>query len=351
MSAASPSVSRNPVGQRGEITLDGVRALHVDVDRDVWRTFVDWFTSPYWHSPSRLVELLEASTRGTSEAPTADGCLAETDLSRAIGAIATSGVDAPIDSLVDRYVFGDEGIDRAAGLAAAVGHARTDAVLLELHSGHVVSASLASTMAWVVAESLRQGFPGEVLHGHRSLLRRVLPVGPERLDDVALLVPLAMVLPLPAGVRARARARGFELGVPLAAYPLVAMVVPEHSAAMFPTVEPLGEFIIDTSTGDRCGRLEPLGRWSMLRFQATVVLSRPLARPVRVVVGRVAKVLGWSVERVTRSRVGRGLVARGVNVEWLWSLLRRGSSSGDNPWMTRSARVLLVRSAQVEGRT
>lgn len=344
-------MSRALDGRKGEISLDGVRAVRVDVDPGSWRTFVDWFTSPYWYAPTRLVELLEESTSGVSLDAAGGPCLAETDLSHALREIAESEVDGVIDTLVDRYVFGDEGLGGAVGLAAETRSRRSDAVLLELRSGRVVSASLASTMAWVLAESLGRGFPGEVMHGHRDLLRRVGPVGTGGLGDAALMVPLAMVLPLPAGILARARARGQVLGVPLAAYPLAAMVVPECSATMFPTDGSLVAFVGDTSVGDRRGRLEPLGRWSMLRFRSSVVLSRPLARPVRAVVGRAAQMLGWSVEHVTRSRFGRGLVERGVNLGWLWTLLRRGSSAGDNPWMNRSARELLDRSGRVEVRT
>jgi hypothetical protein len=348
-SSRSPEV-RVSLPRSGGKSVDDVRALRFDIDHASWRALVEWFTSPYWSMPSSLVDLLEQSERGSPLDHPRSGWLAETDLSSVIGAIAALEVEGVVDTLVDRFVFEGRDIEGAVALSDEIRRHRPDAVVIETTSGELVPASVAAVMAWIVSESLLQGFPAEVLHGHRSLLRRVVPVGSGECDGAALLLPLSALLPLPAGLVARSRVRGLPIGVPLAAYPLAAMVLPEHSPRMFPIDEALWSLLDDASVGDRCGRLVPLDRWAMLRFRTAVVLSRPLARPVRVAVGGAGRWLGRLVECATRTRLGRRLVERGVNVEWVWSLLRRGSSAADNPWMTRSARLRLDRNRPVRRR-
>lgn len=345
----SPEV-RVSLPRSGGRSVDDVRALHFDIDHASWRALVEWFTSPYWFMSSSLVDLLEQSEQGVPFDHPRRGPLAETDLSTVIGTIAALEVEGEVDALVDRYVFDGPDIEGAVALSDEIRRHRPDAVMIETTSGDLVPASVAAVMAWIVSESLLRGFPGEVLHGHRSLLRRVVPDHSGEPGPPALLLPLSALLPLPAGLVARSRARGLPIGVPLAVYPLAAMVLPEHSPHMFPVDEELWSLLDDASVGDRRGRLVPLDRWAMLRFRTAAVLSRPLARPVRVAVGAVARSLGWVVEHITQTGIGRGMVDRGVNVEWVWSLLRRGSSVADNPWMTRSARLRLDRNRPVRRR-
>jgi hypothetical protein len=166
----------------------------------------------------------------------------------------------------------------------------------------------------------------------------------------ALAIPLTALVPLPGGIAARARLGDCRLAVPLPAYPLVAMVLPEHSPAMFPTYGRLATLLADSSLAERQGRLEPLGTWDVRWVEVKNSMAHPIARPVSALVAAFAHRLARSRDRIAVSRVGPVLVPSGVTLGWVWSLLRRASLIGTNPWLTRSGRSELNRSALVEVR-
>ena len=336
-----------------DIKVERVKAIGSTADHDAWQVVVDWFTSPYWHAPAHLTELLIESKPDLENGERADFRLAESPPSLAIREMAAREVGFdPVDfSLVDLFVFGDTDPRGANRLAESIGRNDVDAVVIELDSGHVVSASLTAVMAWITAESIRHGFSEEVTHGHRSLMCDFIVTGdPSGSDGGATAMSLALLMPLPCGIAERSNAGGCDLAVPLPAYPLMAMVLPEHSAAMFPTFDPLSVLLGDPSPDRRRGRLEPLGKFDVWWAEAKLSLIAPLTRPASALAGMVARGLARSRDRVAASRLGPVLVPSGVTLGWVWSLLRSASSAGRNPWLTGAGRSQLDQTAVMEVR-
>lgn len=337
-----------------DIRVERVRAIGSVADHDAWKVVVDWFTSPYWHAPPHLTELLIESRLDRRSIDLADFRLAESAPSLAIVEMAARQFDVDVDpvafTLVDRFVFDGTIPFGAFTLADSIRRDEGDAVVIELDSGHVVSASLAVAMAWITAESIRHGFPEEVTHGHRSLMCDFVVDDRSGSDGGATAVSLAALMPLPVGIAERSEAGGGDLAVPLPAYPLVAMVLPEHSAVMFPTFEPLSVLLADSSFNGRRGRLVPLGKFDVWWKESKLSLVAPLTRPVSVLAGMVARGLARSRDRVAASRLGPVLVPTGVTLGWVWSLLRTASSVARNPWLTGAGRSQLDQTAVMEVR-
>jgi len=333
-----------------QIRLERVRALHPPSDPTAWSVVRDWFTSPYWYAPSRLTELLVDPGVACRTDDPPDAYMAESAISTAVRALAAVDIDGVTTTLVDRLVFGEAGSAGAHALAETIRREDGPCVGVEMDSGLLLGASLPAAIAWILAESLRNGFPAEVTHGHRAILRRFVPT--EGLSDRApVAVPLAALLPLPAGLAARSAIVGRLVAVPLPVYPLVAMVLPECSAAMFPTDERLSALVADRSLGDRRGRLEPLGMWASWTVSVRNLATRPLSRPTRSLVGVFARRLaGWR-DGVASTRLGRALVRNGVDLGRVWSALRRASNVAANPWLTRANGSLLDQTGVLDVRS
>lgn len=335
-----------------DIKLERVCAIDSVSDHEAWQVLADWFTSPYWYAPPHLTQLLIMSKPECRMVEPGGFHLVESASSAAIHEIAQSDVDVDDRvalSLVDRFVFGDMVPGGARVLAEGICHGERDAVLITLDSGHVVTASLAATMAWIAAESIRHGFPEEVTHGYRSLMREFVAIDESSgSTGAATAVSLAVLMPLPGGIAERAKISSGDLAIPLPAYPLVAMILPEHSASMFPTYDALPTLLAGSSPGGRQGRLKPLGKWEIRLVEAKFSIARPFARPTRFLAGMVARGLARSRDRVAASRVGSVLVPSGASLGWVWSLLRSASSVGGNPWLTRSSRGQLDQAGIME---
>lgn len=292
------------------------------------RSVVAWFTSPYWHAPPRLVELLVDSVRCTADAGGAvHPRLAPGPLAAAIARVADlDGTAAPV-ALVDLHLAAD--VDHRA-VAAAVRDDRDDAVVVHHRSGAVVTARLSCALAWILGRSLGHGFADEVRHGVTGVVRRFDASGSE-----AVVLPLAATLPLPAGVDVRCRLADRSVAVPLAAYPLTAILLPEVSPLLWPTTQPLAVTLLDSGLGDRTGDLDPLGRTALVGLRLRLALVRPVAGRVAAVVGRTAQVLARVRDRLADTTPGRRLVDAGVDLGWLWAGLRRASTHDANPWAAR----------------
>jgi hypothetical protein len=340
--------ARGPI----DIKVERVCAIESVTNYEAWQVLVDWFTSPYWHGPTDLAEMLLTSKLEQTAVGDCDFRLAESPSSSAISEIAQScnEIDDQVPlSLVDRFVFGDGALGGAYLVAESVCHGERDAVVIVLDSGHRVAASLAAATAWIIAASIRHGFPEEVTHGYKSLMSGFFSIDDRSAStDDAAAVPLAALLPLPGGVAERSRIGDRDLAVPLPAYPLVAMLIPEHSALMFPTYDALPTLLADSSLGGRRGMLRPLGRWEVWGIELKFAVESRFAGPVSSFAGKIARGLARSRDRVAVSRVGPIFVPSGATLGWVWSLLRRASSVGRNPWLTRSTRSELDQSAVVE---
>jgi len=336
--------ARNPI----DLKIERVSAINSVVEHDAWQVMTDWFTSPYWHAPPHLTEMLTVSKSEFEPITSSHFQLTESTASAAIRQIAGIKVDVdPVAfSLVDQFVFGNTIRGGARTLATSICRGERDDVVIELDSGHAATASFAVAMAWIIAESLRYGFPEEVTHGFRTLVCNFVDLDCRpNVNPDALAIPFTALVPLPAGIAVRGKVGGRRIAVPLPAYPLAAMVLPEHSPEMFPTYESLATLLADASLGERQGRLEPLGKWDVRWAEARNLMAHPIARPVSALVGVFARGLARSRDRVAASRVGPILVPSGPTLGWVWSLLRRASLVGRNPWLTRSGRSQLDQTA------
>ncbi len=162
----SPPLSATfaPVPDVAVLRLAEVERIEFTVSADVHRSVVAWFSSPYWHAPAGLVELLATSQRvdpGTGGAGVTGPHprLAPGPLAAAIARVAAVDSAAPPVAFVDLHLAG--AVDHRA-LAAAIRDDDDTAVAFHHRSGAVVTARLSCALAWFLGRSLGHGFAEEV---------------------------------------------------------------------------------------------------------------------------------------------------------------------------------------------
>ena len=132
--------ARNPI----DLKIERVSAINSVVEHDAWQVMTDWFTSPYWHAPPHLTEMLTVSKSEFEPITSSHFQLTESTASAAIRQIAGIKVDVdPVAfSLVDQFVFGNTIRGGARTLATSICRGERDDVVIELDSGHAATASL-----------------------------------------------------------------------------------------------------------------------------------------------------------------------------------------------------------------
>ncbi len=254
-----------------------------------------------------------ASTDGRSLAPN--------PLARALRAAeastATLAMPPAARPLADRYHLGRYGSLTSAhyeAVSRAVRDDEPDAWHLDLGEQGCVAATASTLLAWLLAESIRAGFPTYVGAGATPRLA-VFAEGP----GAVTAVDLVGLVPTPAGLQRRLDFLAAPaLAAPLAAYPLLLALVPEASPRLVPTSSAV-DTLVPLGPRPRTGRLERPGS----RRRRDIRAGRPLSQRLD------------GVRADTTAAAVRGLRSgkRAVAKTRLWGLVE----NRDREWSSRDA--------------
>jgi hypothetical protein len=228
-------------------------------------------------------------------------------------------------------------------VAAAIAADEPAAWHLRTSVGSCVAASTSELLAWLLGESLREGFPVPVAGGAAEMLATFATgAGPIWVIDIAALVPT------PSGVARREALVAAEgLAAPAAAYPLAITLLPEASPRLVPTTSSLSS-MLPSQDGHRQGHLvRPSGSWGR-EIQAGRSLTARIAAARAE--GAAAAVRGIRTTKRAAERTPLWGVVR--RRDGAWSSRESVSSRlaaryTTNPWLSTEAESFLDEAARV----